>query len=182
MPRFSTNPMTASRWLSLAWVYSAALWVLLLVGSLSAGWMGLAALAALRLAGTLAIGIGLCAGERWAWANAVCLALFEGGAAATLALFLNARLAALPAGTFSVQRVHWDLMVFQLRQAVQGAGAVVLLWIGVGALLWRLQDEYDIPHRRPFTTLAQQGLWLSLPMVAVDALLFTAWCMWAARS
>ncbi|MFN3648870.1 MAG: hypothetical protein ACK47B_04740 [Armatimonadota bacterium] len=167
-------------WVGMACVYSAALWLLGLFLSAFGGWPEGAVAMALRMAGTLALGVGLCALERWAWATAVCLAglyavVSVGWAATAGWAWLSAR-----PGTLSWMPVFLGLNLESCARLSVLAVAAALVSGGLCYLLWRAQPEYDVPYRRPYTVLFQDGAPRALLLVAIDAFLGAAW--WAAAA
>jgi hypothetical protein len=166
-------------WVGLLWVYSGILWLLGMLAAAQSGWPGGTFALALRLGATLAIGVGLCAMERWAWAPAVCLAGFYGCIAAGVAALSTWSLVTAPASALSWTPLLWGLnrlncgrlAVFSLVVAVAGAGAC--------SILWRMQTQYDVPHRRGFTLLVRRGLLPTALLLSIDAyLLLGLWSGW----
>lgn len=167
-------------WLGLAWVYSGVLWLAGLALMVSLGWGFGAAAMGLRLAATLVIGVGLCALERWAWATAFCLAVVY--------LLLGIALAVTGGGTAVWAYGHalsWMPVFLGLKrdlalQAACGALAAAGVCGGMWSYLWRSQPEFDVPHRRPFTVLVQDGLLPAALVFMIDAYLLAGWWVNAA--
>jgi hypothetical protein len=169
-------------WWGLGWVYSGALWLVALAVVAAHGW-ALAALAiVLRLAVTLTLGIGLCAMERWGWASivgAAALYVALAGAAAARAAWT---LLTLPPGTLSWQPVFFGLP--------RGACASLLGWAlavaaiaGVGLrLMWGIRGHFDVPDRRAFTVLLQEGAWPAVLLAVLDSFLLYGWWLVATGS
>ena len=163
-------------WLGLGWVYSGVFWLLCLFAT--AGWSdrGVAAAVAVRLAGTLALGIGVCATERWAWAGVVCLSGFHFAAAMVLAALTGTALLTAPPTTLSWVPFFLGYTVEGCRRVLLSAGVaagVAALNIGI---LWGAQAQFDVPHRRPFTVLVRDGLWACIAVLAADLyLLYSVW-------
>lgn len=158
--------------LGLAWVYSGALWLLMLP---AAAWpLGTMSMV-LRLAATLAVGVGLCAMERWAWAWATSLATVYAG----LGLGLGAGISWALAVDAS-RALSWEPVFFTMNTAAC-ARLAPFCWAGAVAgaanlwLLWRNQAQFEIPHRRPFSCLVRFGLGPSMLVLAVDASLALGW-------
>lgn len=79
-----TARLSAIHWLGLFWVYSGAGWLLALYLAAESGNFINCLLLTPPLALTLAVGIGLCAGEVWAWSAAMVISVL-GAAQAALA-------------------------------------------------------------------------------------------------
>jgi hypothetical protein len=168
-------------WFGLAWVYTGAGWLFLLVLSLQWGWGGVTAAIAVRLAATLLLGIGLCGWERWAWASAVWLAALYAGLAGLLALWVGGTWLAAPSGTLSWTPLLWGLTIEDCRRvavsaALVAAGALGWLWV-----LWHAQAPCDVPRRRAFTVLLRHGPWLAVPTLVADGFLLATWWSHHAR-
>ena len=81
----SRSPGRAATAAGLLWVYSGVPWLLGMSGALNQGWILGGAACGVCLAGSLAVGVGLCACERWAWAAGTCLAILYTASSAGLA-------------------------------------------------------------------------------------------------
>lgn len=167
------------RWATLAGlacVYSGVPWLFALIGAVNSGWAAGIAAYAVCLAGTLAVGVGLCAGERWAWAAAVCLgAIYAAGALVVTAVLLT--------GMLTVRALSWQPVAAGLTYATAARVVSLALLVLAGsagalALFWRAQGEFDVPHRRAFTTLLHEGALLA--MVIIAATLFLLHQGWSA--
>jgi hypothetical protein len=171
----STAP--AVHWLGLAWVYSSVLWLAAAFLLFSHGAPGVGLVAGSRLVVTLALGIGLCAGECWAWAPAVSLAVFYGFCGGSLAAIVACTLLTLPPGTLSWMPVFLGLTPGPALRLGAAGALVALVSLGTFRALWTAQPHFDVPHRRPFTTLLQSGFATALLVAMLDALLLNAWWM-----
>lgn len=161
--------------LGLAWVYSGALWLLLLALLAQGGYFLAAGGVCLRLVATLAVGVGLCGTERWAWAMAVCMAAFYLALGLAVGTGAAQALVLLPPGTLSWKPVFLGLNTDDTVRLLVGAGLAALVSGTNLALLWRTQAHFDIPHRRSFTVLLRDGLWPALLVILVDLYLFFGW-------
>lgn len=171
-------PITA--WVGLLWVYGAAWFVFAAVQANNLGWPAGIAAALLRLAATLAIGVGLCATERWAWGPAVSLSGFYTVLAAALAVRATAFVAAPPPGTLSWMPVFLGLNLAGCGRAAFYAWGAALLSLGTLVVLWRTQPQFDIPFRRAYSVMVRFGLAPALLVIALDAyLLWGWWHVWA---
>jgi hypothetical protein len=171
---FASDGLPKAAWLGLAWVYSGLLWLLGLLFMVSWGWPAGALTMAARLAATLALGVGLAATERWAWAGAVCLAAFYaalglGAAAGGAWLLVSAGSVAPWTPLFLGFTAEMCRRAAWIGGAAAVAGAVSI------RLLWQDQAEFNVPRRRPFTTLLQEGVWVALLVAMVDAFLIYGW-------
>jgi hypothetical protein len=163
-------------WLGLFWVYSSALWVFGVLSLTSSGSLLAAGILLAQMLGQLGIGIGLCACERWAWAPAFCLCLFYSVAAAIAAIWLFAVLASLPPGTLSWTPILLGMNSGACFRAALGACGILLVSVPNAVILWRLQEQFDVPERRPFSTLVRLGLAPMLALLGVHAyLLYGLW-------
>lgn len=162
-------------WLGLLLVYSGAVWLLAMLSAASTGWLAGAVALLVCLVGALALGVGLCAAERWAWAGATCLAaVYAACAAAALALL---------GGALANQgnALSWQPLVAGLNRLTIERWLGIAAGICVGSLaalwiLWRAQPEFDIPHRRTFTVLLHEGALSAAVVLAADLfLLYHAW-------
>lgn len=162
-------------WLGLAWVYTGLFWIAVGVTLFRSGEPLGAAAAAGRLALTLGVGVGLCALERWAWGAAACLAALYGLFGAAVAV--GAPWLPAAAGAWAHVRnpalayraaVAWPLVAVAAALVVLGSAAVL-------GLLWRSQEEYDVPRGRPFGTLVRCGLAPAAATLVLDALLLLFW-------
>jgi hypothetical protein len=166
-------------WVGLAWVYSGAFWLLGLLTAAQSGWPAGTLALAMRLGGTLAIGVGLCAVERWAWAPALCLTgfyacvgLVVAGITAWAALFP-------PAGTLSWTPVLWGMPVDQCVRVCVLCAALFLLCAAVAGVLWHGRSQYEVPYRRAFTVLVRKGLVPTLGLLLLDGFLVASlWTGW----
>lgn len=162
-------------WLGLLTVYSGVLWLLGIFAAATNGWMVGAGILLLRLAGTLAVGVGLCAGERWAWAAATCLAAVYATLAAAAGSLVISGLASHPAA-LSWQPVAVGLNTYLAQRVLACSGALVAGGAGALWLLWRAQPDFDVPYRRSFTVLLHDGAWLAGLVLAADSfLVYHAW-------
>jgi len=171
------NPLFLT-WLGLAWVWSGALWLLAAYGAFQAGWAGGVLLLAGRMGAAVAVGVGLCARERWAWAAGVCTAALYLVTAGSLGLLATGTLATLPPGTLSWQPVFWGLSSEQAGRAAWAAGGVAGMSLLGFLVLWRSRSLCDIPIRRVFSTLSAFGPWPTLPVALADGFLLYTW--WSA--
>jgi len=162
---------SAAAWLGLAWVLSNVPLAFGLLTIAAAGWIGGAAAGAVRLAGMLAIGIGLCAGERWAWAMGVCASLYYLVAAAAGCCVIG-----WAAATVSPTAPPWVPLVFglnrgQCRLAVLAAVAGIVLALACLAILLPAREDYDVRFRRVYVTMLTYGVVPGALVVAIDAYL-----------
>ena len=167
-------------WLGLGWVYSGVFWLLCLFGTADSGGLHVVVAVAVRLAGTLALGIGVCATERWAWAAVVSLSGFHAAAATALATLGGAALLTAPPTTPSWKPLFLGYTLQGARGVVVAAlcaAAVAAVNIGV---LWPAQTQFDVPHRRSFTVLAREGMWGCIPVLLAD--LFLVYSVWGASA
>lgn len=159
----------------LACVYSGIPWLFALLGAISSGWLPGAAAEAVCLAGSLAVGVGLCAGERWAWASATCLAAIYAVGAAGIATALGSGIAG------SGSALSWQPVAAGLTSGVAIRTVVLSVCalpvaLGLLTLLWKAQPDFDVPYRRAFTTLLHDGAVPAAAIVAADLfLLYHAW-------
>lgn len=163
----------AANWLGLAWVYSGAFWLMALYGAVTSGWPEGAFAIALRLVATLALGVGLCALERWAWATVVSACAFYTAVGLAAALLAVIKLTAGPPGS----NLSWMPVLWGLRASTVASGG----WLGIagGAVaggmllfLWHARPLYDVPPRRAFTCLVRLGLFPAIALAALDGYLF----------
>jgi len=172
---FGTGRYPAATYLGLLWVYGAAGCLLAAFAAGGLEWTGGVIAVMVRMAATVAVGVGLCAAERWAWGPAVALSGLYSLAAAGLASRATWILVAPPAGTLSWMPVFWGLnlagcarvaFVGWIAAAIAGAN----LW-----LLWRAQGHFDIPYRRPYSVMLRFGLAPTLLIIALDTYLLRGW-------
>ena len=168
-------------WLGLAWVYSAAFWLLAVftvpwpIDALPAAMGSML----LRMVATLAIGIGLCATERWGWASTVCIAGPYAVFTTALAGTGSWRLMTLPRTTLSWTPVFWGATASLTGFVVVWSWIAAAVSWAVLSLLWQAREHFDVPARRPFTTLARQGAGPAMLVLLVDGYLaFTLWHAW----
>ena len=161
--------------LGLLWVWSAPLWLLAAMVAWWSEWYLGAGVLLLRLILTMVLGVGLCAGEIWAWAEGFCLAILHLSATGILFLGALATLLFLPAGTLSWKPVFFGLTTGRCLDVAIAAGIISAASVLTALLLWRSQSQFDLPYRRPFTTLVRLGLLPALGMFVLDALLLLAW-------
>jgi hypothetical protein len=180
-PGYSKGAWAALMGLSLAWVYSGLFWIGGLFVAASSGWPLGAVAMGIRLVASLALGIGLSATERWAWAPVVCLSALYGSVAGGVALLAGWTFLTLPASTLSWMPVFWGLNRHHCGEVACMAAAVALLSGSVLWLLWSGLAEFDVPERRPFTTLLRHGAWEALLVVTADAYLLFGWWSLNAR-
>jgi hypothetical protein len=165
----------AATWLGLFWVYAAALWLWWVFAAFGEGWLAGASLAGLRLVATLALGIGLCAAERWAWAWAVSLAalyalLTSGGlVAASLALWQS------PADALSWTPILGPLNTRETSSLGLSCGGLLALSCLNLWVLTRTGERFNVARHRVFHVLQRWGLVPALSMLLVDGLLFSGW-------
>jgi len=168
-------------WLGVCWIYSAVFWLWAVHGAYLAGWgEGLVA-NLVRLALTLALGIGLCATERWAWAGVVSVAFVYGALATLVAVAASWTLATPSPTTLSWMPVFFGLNTAECRRVCTAAWATAALSALVLWLLWSAQEHCDIPHRRPFRALLRFGWGPAVGLMAADGYLIYDWWMHAAR-
>lgn len=160
--------LPAVSWIGLLWVYSGVFWIALL---LRAGTPGSGGVIALRLALTLALGIGLCALDRWAWAGAVCLTSIYTLVCGAAAGAAGWTLLSLPAGTLSWKPVLWGLNAAACGRIAGASAAVALLSGGLCLALLRAAPEFDVPAGRVFSVLNGRGFWMALAILALDGFL-----------
>jgi hypothetical protein len=167
-------------WIGLFWVYTGLAWLAALFLLVSWGWTAGALAVAVRLAATLGLGVGMAATERWAWAAGVCLSAFYAvtgtAAAGALALALLGTGGAAPWAA-----VGWGLTVEMARRAFPFAAVAAVTGALTLRFLWRDQGEYNVPHRRAFTTLTDSGVLLALPILMTDIFLLYGWWSLTAR-
>jgi hypothetical protein len=171
MSRAPSPRATGPRWLrleggtavGLGFVYLGIPLLAAVVHYAPQGSLLLTASLAVCLIGSLALGVGLCAHERWAWAAAVSLCVLAAGCSVAVA---GAAIAALAAQSraLSWQPVFWGLPRASTQNLVCGAALTAGLAAAAVAVLWRGQADYDVPHRRAYTTLAREG---ALPAAVV---------------
>lgn len=138
----------------------------------------IAGLLGVCLVGVVGTGVGLCARERWAWAVGVCLCVSVAGAAVTLGGTAAAALAAAPRA-LSWQPIFLGLTRWETQNLLNVAALAGVASLAAAPILWRRQEEYDVPHRRGYTTLSREG---ALPAaVIVAAALYAAAALWQAR-
>jgi hypothetical protein len=162
-------------WVGLIWVYSGVCWLLGLFAASQAGWPeGVLALA-VRLAAALAVGVGLCALERWAWGPAVCIAGMYAALGGVLAVSAFYTLLTLPPTALSWMPVFWGLR----RGTTLDLGLAALLCAAAGAaslaVLWRAKEQFEVPYRRSFTVMLRYGLAPTLAVLSADAYLVATW-------
>src|SRR5688572_19997593 len=136
-------------WVGLLCVYSGAGWLFALIRAAGSGWLPGSAALLICLGGALAVGVGLCAGERWAWAGATCLAVVYATGAFLLTGWLAWGLATHP------EALSWQPVVAGLPREAALRGAIIAGASAAAAILalrvlWRAQSEFDIPYRRTF--------------------------------
>lgn len=175
-PRFRLTGPLSVFWLGLLWVWSGAPWFFAMLGALMAGLPLAGAAMFVHLLGAIGIGIGLSANERWGWAAAFCVSSLYLAGGGLLAVGAAWTLVMLPPGTLSWHPVFLGLTREQTARAVLYGAAVGLLGLGNLWLLWRHQEHYHVPDRRPFTTLVRYGIGPMLPVLAADLfLVYGAW-------
>ena len=165
----------AINWLGLVWVWSGGLWLLGLLLMAAMGQPGGVLAFAVRLAVSLAVGVGLCALERWAWAAVVCVSAFYTAISASVAVAAGSTLVTLPSGTLSWMPVFLGMNVDRCLFVASAAVVVAVLSGWSLHLLWRDQAEFGVPYRRPFTVLLHDGAWQALPVALADAYLLYGW-------
>lgn len=169
---------SAVAWLGLAWVYSGALWLLAAFWIARSGDPAVSIAGVLRLGATLVIGAALCAGERWAWAVAMCLCVAEGVLLTPLALLAGRAWLGAPGPLPPWQPVFLGLNASStLGLAAGGLAAALASAVGL-VVLWRAQGQFDVPYRRPFTTLTRLGSAPALAVLALDLFLFGSVRSW----
>jgi hypothetical protein len=155
-------------WLGLLWVYAAVFWLWLLARTGIHGDWAAALPVFLRMAATMAIGIGLCAGERWAWAPAVVLAGMYGvlaGLGAALGLVAVAR---LPGGWLSWRAVIGGMNAQTTFAAIWLMTSTAAVCAGTLSVLWKRREAYDVASRRAFTPLVHEGIIPALGVLLLD--------------
>src|SRR5687768_12719372 len=151
MPRLeaetSANPPA---WLGLLWVYAAVFWLWLLGRTALNGDFSSALPVMLRMVATMAIGVGLCAGERWAWAPAVVLAGLYGALAGAGAFIGAVALARLPGGWLSWRSVLGGMNASTTFAAIWMLTSTAAVCGGTLSVLWKRREAYDVASRRSF--------------------------------
>lgn len=169
MPRLeaetSANPPA---WLGLLWVYAAVFWLWLLARTAMTGEFAAALPVFLRMVATMAIGIGLCAGERWAWAPAVVLAGMYGALAAIGAALALIALARLPGGWLSWRTVIGGMNAQTTFAAIWMMSSTAAVCAGTLNVLWKRREAYDVASRRSFTPLVHEGIIPALGVLLLD--------------
>jgi hypothetical protein len=165
-------------WLGLVWVYSCAFWLLGLVASAAAGEAGSMMAMGVRLAASVVVGIGLCAAERWAWAQAICLTILYAAGAGTLALTAGWALLNAPLNVLSWKPVFLGLTPAESIRLAWSAAGVAAVSSGIVWLLWRAQLQFDVPYRRPYATLLRYGPWSLIPILGADLYLLYHWSLY----
>lgn len=167
-------------WMGMLWVWMGVLWGFAAFRAGTGGGLWVACALGVRSIGTIALGIGLCAGERWAWAPAVCLTAFEAAVAIAGALGTAWILLTLSPYWLSWKPVFLGLTRPLVAQVMIGSGVVAALSGACAALLWSTRPTFDVPRRRHFTVLTQVGLLPAGVLLLVDAYLLKTW--WLAVS
>ncbi len=165
----------AASWLGLLWTYSGLIWlgglVLMVTQGLPVGALAMG----VRLAATLALGIGLAAAERWAWAAGVCLSALYGVlgllAAAGLFLLRLSRPGAVPPWA----PMGWGFTAEMCRVGTAVAAATAAASVVTLLVLWRSQSEFAVPERRPFGTLLNLGAAPASLVALTDSFLVFGW-------
>lgn len=177
-----TGRYPAAAWLGLLWVYSAAFFLLGTFSANDLGWTGGMVGALLRLLATVAVGVGLCAGERWGWGSAVALGSVYSVLAAGFAARATWIYAAPPPGTLSWMPLLWGLNLAGCGRAALFAWGAAALAAGNLWMLWRTQGQFDVPYRRSYSVVLRFGLGPALLIMLLDAyLLWGWWSVWTGR-
>lgn len=162
------TPANPPAWLGLLWVYAAVFWLWLLGRTAFDGEWSAALPVFLRMVATMIIGIGLCAGERWAWAPAVVLAGLYGAVAALGAVLGGVALARLPGGWLSWRAVIGGMNASTTLAAVWLLSSTAAVSAGTFAVLWKRREAYDVATRRVFTPLVHEGIIPALGVLLLD--------------
>jgi hypothetical protein len=169
LPRLEAETTSAPpAWLGLLWVYAAVFWLWLLARTGLNGDFAAALPVLLRMGATMALGIGLCAGERWAWAPAVVMAGMYGLVAALAALFGAITLARLPGGWLSWRAVIGGMNASTTFAAVWLLTSTAAVCAGTLSVLWKRRESYDVTSRRSFTHLVHEGIIPALGVLLLD--------------
>lgn len=170
-----TNRISVTGWLGLLWVWSSVGWLIVGLSIWSEQPSAIIALVALRLVLHLATGVGICAGERWGWAWAVCSCVLCSVTAGALGAAAGCTWLLLPASALSWKPVFLGLPPAQ-------TGVTALLATGLAALsalvfwvLLRERQQFEIPRTRTYALLLRSGLVPSLIAWLADGYLLLWW-------
>jgi hypothetical protein len=155
-------------WLGLLWVYAAVFWLWLLGKTAINGDFAAALPVLLRMVATMAVGVGLCAGERWAWAPAVVLAGLYGAIAALAAGIGLVALVRLPGGWLSWRSVIAGMNASTTFTAIWLLTSTAAICGGTLSVLWKRREAYDVASRRSFTPLVHEGIIPALGVLLLD--------------
>ena len=169
MPKLEAEtPANPPAWLGLLWVYAAVFWLWLLARTALSGDWATALPVLLRMTATMIIGVGLCAGERWAWAPAVVMAGMYGLVAALGAVIGLVALVRLPGGWLSWRTVLGGMNASTTFAAVWLMTSTAAVCGGTLSVLWTRREAYDVAHRRAFTPLVHEGIIPALGVLLLD--------------
>jgi len=169
------NRISLIGWLSLLWVWSSLGWLVVGLAVWSDQALAVSAVIALRLLFHLAVGVGLCAGERWGWAWAVCACVLGTLTAGAVAVTSATAWLLVPADALSWKPVYLGLVPAQVIPVALGSLLTTVVCGLILCLLLREQRQFEIPHRRSFTLLLRYGLAPSLLAWIGDGFLLACW-------
>ena len=173
--RFDLVHGASASWIGLLYVYSGLIWLWALWSAIRADAGGPAFVLGLRLAVTVAVGVGVCATERWGWAAMCCHLAIHAVGALLIAVVSGWALATRPPNILSWQPVLYGLVSADTLRLLTGSVAVVLAAGAALRVLWPAQTHFDVPYRRPYSVLLQFGFTPSILLAALDLLLLYGW-------